>query len=183
MAIKPRGISLSGITVASPQSVLAILGKALLSVLLAADMKVIAYDPATPESHSSSSIDFEKWPKRLNEADYIVVTCALTPSSQHMINSESIAMTKKGVRIVNVGRGPIIEENALIEALESGQVYSAALDVFEIEPLPMNSPLRKHPKCIFGSHNASNTVDAVQHTSEIAIDKLFAFLGITEIIK
>jgi len=178
---KPRGISLSNKVVALIGY--GDIGKNTAKRLLASDMKVIAYDPATPESHSSSSIDFEKWPKRLNEADYIVVTCALTPSSQHMINSESIAMTKKGVRIVNVGRGPIIEENALIEALESGQVYSAALDVFEIEPLPMNSPLRKHPKCIFGSHNASNTVDAVQHTSEIAIDKLFAFLGITEIIK
>ena len=92
-------------------------------------------------------------------------------------------MTKQGVRIVNVGRGQVIDENALIEALQSGHVYSAALDVFDIEPLPMDSFLRSHPRCILGSHNASNTVDAVQRTSEIAISKLFAFLGTTEIKK
>ena len=178
---KPRGISLSNKVVALIGY--GDIGKNTAKRLLAADMKVIAYDPATSESHSSSSIYFEKWPERLNEADFIVVTCALTPSSEHMINAESIEMTKQGVRIVNVGRGPIIDENALIEALESGQVYSAALDVFETEPLPMDSPLRSHPRCVFGSHNASNTTDAVLLTSEIAISKLFEFLDIPETTK
>jgi D-3-phosphoglycerate dehydrogenase len=57
---------------------------------------------------------------------------------------------------------------------------TAALDVFEIELLPMDSYLRTHPRCIFGSHNASNTADAVVRTSEIAIDKLMVFLGLTK---
>lgn len=175
---KPRGISLSNKVVALIGY--GDVGKNTAKRLLAADMKVIAYDPAISQLQSSSSIEFSKWPHRLDEADYILVTCALTPSSRHMINSESIAMTKQGVRIVNVGRGPIIDENALIAALQSGHVYSAALDVFETEPLPMDSPLRSHPRCVFGSHNASNTADAVQRTSEIAISKLFEFLDISE---
>lgn len=175
---KPRGISLSNKVVALIGY--GDVGKNTAKRLLAADMKVIAYDPAISQLQSSSSIEFSKWPHRLDEADYILVTCALTPSSRHMINSESIAMTKQGVRIVNVGRGPIIDENALIAALQSGHVYSAALDVFETEPLPMDSLLRSHPRCVFGSHNASNTADAVQRTSEIAISKLFEFLDISE---
>jgi D-3-phosphoglycerate dehydrogenase len=87
-------------------------------------------------------------------------------------------MAKPGVRVVNVARGPVIDERALIAALQSGHVYSAALDVFETEPLPIDSPLHLHPHCIFGSHNASNTADAVVRTSVIAIGKLFGFLGV-----
>ena len=77
---------------------------------------------------------------------------------------------------MNVGRGPVIDEKALISALSSGQVHSAALDVFEQEPLPLDSPLRHHPRCIFGSHNASNTVDGVERTSHKAIQLLAKFL-------
>jgi len=68
------------------------------------------------------------------------------------------------------------DEAALEATLQSGKVHSAALDVFEVEPLPMDSYLRTHARCVFGSHNASNTVDAVVRTSEIAIDKLTGFL-------
>ena len=178
---KPRGISLSGKTVALIGY--GDIGKNAAKRLVAADMKVIAYDPAISQPESLHSIEFAQWPQQLNRADYILVTCALTPSSQNMVNTETLAMTKQGVRVVNVGRGPVIDEKSLISALQSGHVYSAALDVFEVEPLPMDSPLRSHPRCVFGSHNASNTSDAVQRTSEIAINKLFEFLNITKMVK
>ena len=77
---------------------------------------------------------------------------------------------------MNVARGPLIDEQALIAALQSGQVRAAALDVFEEEPLPAQSPLRALPQCIFGSHNGSNTADAVRRASFEAMDKLFGFL-------
>ena len=173
---KPRGISLAGKTVALIG--FGDIGKNTAKRLLAADMKVIAYDPATAQTAGDQQLEFAQWPQRLAEADYIVCTCALTPSSHHMINAETLALAKPGVRVVNVGRGPLIDEQGLIAALQSGQVYSAALDVFEVEPLPTDSPLRQHPRCVFGSHNASNTADAVQRTSEIAINKLFSYLGI-----
>ncbi|WPL15291.1 Glyoxylate/hydroxypyruvate reductase B [Thiorhodovibrio winogradskyi] len=104
-------------------------------------------------------------------------TCALTAFSRHLVNAEALALAKPGLRVVNVGRGPVIDEPALEAALETGQVYSAALDVFEVEPLPAASSLRQHPRCVFGSHNASNTADAVARTSEIAISKLAGFLA------
>ena len=97
-----------------------------------------------------------------------------------MVNDDVFKQAKDGVRVINVGRGPIIDETSLEDALKSGKVYSAALDVFEVEPLPMDSFLRTHTHCIFGSHNASNTSDAVERTSHIAIDKLFNFLKITK---
>jgi D-3-phosphoglycerate dehydrogenase len=173
---KPRGISLSEKTVALIG--FGDIGKNAAKRLLAADMKVIAYDPAAKQSEELSSVELAAWPERVDEADFIIVTCSLTPSSHHMLNKAVLDRTKNGVRVVNVGRGPVIDEKALEEALQSGKVFSAALDVFELEPLPSDSYLRTHPRCIFGSHNASNTVDAVDRTSRIAIDKLFGFLNI-----
>lgn len=173
---KPRGISLSDKTVALVGY--GDIGKSTAKRLLAADMKVIAYDPAAPDSPELAAVQRAIWPTRVEEADFILATCSLTPSSRHMVNADVFAKAKPGVRVINVGRGPVIDEPALEGALKSGKVYAAALDVFEIEPLPMESYLRTHPRCIFGSHNASNTADAVVRTSEIAIDKLMGFLGV-----
>ena len=79
--------------------------------------------------------------------------------------------------MVNVGGGPVIEEPVFEAALQSGEVYSAALDVFEIEPSPMDFYLRTS---ILGSHNASDTTDTVTRSSEIAIDKPMGFLRTAE---
>jgi len=171
---KPRGISLSGKSVALVGY--GDIGKNAAKRLLAAGMRVIAYDTFASNDNEISGVENEKWPHRIEEADFIVVTCSLTESSKHMINEKLLEKAKHGVRVVNVGRGPIIDEAALESALMSGKVYSAALDVFEIEPLPMDSYLRTHPRCVFGSHNASNTSDAVMRTSKIAIEKIMDFL-------
>ena len=172
--IKPRGISLSGKTVALVG--FGDIGQSTAKRLLAADMNVIAYDPFAGNNPNLPKVEREVWPNRVEEADFIIVTCSLTKSSYHMVNPDVFKQAKDGVRVVNVGRGPVIDETSLEDALKSGKVYSAALDVFEIEPLPMDSYLRTHPHCIFGSHNASNTADAVERTSHIAIEKLFKFL-------
>jgi len=171
---KPRGISLSGKSVALVGY--GDVGKNTAKRMLSSGMKVVAYDPYAISDNQLSDVEHEKWPKRIDEADFIVITCALTESSKYMINKKLLENAKSGVRIVNVGRGPIIDEAALESALLSEKVYSAALDVFEIEPLPMNSYLRTHPRCVFGSHNASNTSDAVVRTSQIAIEKIMEFL-------
>lgn len=171
---KPRGISLAGKTVALIGY--GDIGKNTARRLLAADMTVLAYDPYAPDDSAIPLVQRAIWPQRIHEADFIVINCALTSSSYHMLNAEVLAQCKPGVRVVNVGRGPIIDEQALEAALHSGQVFSAALDVFETEPLPMHSALRGHPRCVFGAHNASNTADAVTRTSEIAIKKIIKFL-------
>ena len=172
---KPRGISLDGKTAAIIG--LGDIGLSLAKRLLSMGMKIIGYDPSIKISDEyKGKIQHLVWPNKIEMADFIIITCSLNNSSYHMINEKLFTKVKKGLRIVNVGRGPIINEKDLECALKSGKVYSAALDVFEIEPLPINSYLRSHPKCIFGSHNASNTIDAVMRTSELAIKKINNFL-------
>ena len=73
--------------------------------LVAADMHVIAYDPFAPDADDLITVERSIWPKRLEEADFLVVTCALTESSRYMINKNSLAKAKRGVRVINVGRG------------------------------------------------------------------------------
>lgn len=171
---KPRGMSLAGKTVALVGY--GDIGTNVARRLLAADMNIIAYDPVAPDQPSMPQVQRAAWPERIGEADFIVINCALTPSSHHMLNAEVLAQCKPGVRVVNVGRGPVIDEPALEAALRSGQVFSAALDVFEVEPPSPSSLIRSHSRCVLGSHNASNTADAVARTSEIAIGKLMGFL-------
>ncbi|RTZ60742.1 MAG: phosphoglycerate dehydrogenase [Gammaproteobacteria bacterium] len=172
---KPRGISLAGKKVALVGY--GDIGKSIARRLLAAEMQVVAYDPFAEDSKHLKQVQRAVWPDRLEEADFLVISCSLTQSSFHMINADTLQRAKDGLRVVNVGRGPVIDELALVDALRSGKVYSAALDVFEQEPLPENSYLRIHPHCVFGSHNASNTSDAVRLTSIAALNKLFDFLG------
>jgi len=145
--------------------------------LSACGMDVIAWDPNVLEARDNS-IKMQHWPEQVEECDFLVFTCSLNDKNRHMLNKEILDKCKQDVRIVNVARGPLINEIDLCAALESGKVHSAALDVFEEEPLPMDSPLRKMPLCIFGSHNGSNTSDAVMKTNERAIERLMDFLNI-----
>jgi len=171
---KPRGISLYGKTVALIG--LGDIGSNVARRLLVAGMNIIGYDPIAKTPSDLFQVERSDWPNRVEDADFIVVTSSLTSSSLHMLNDNIFSKVKKGVRIINVGRGPVIDERALVKALKSEKVYSAALDVFENEPLTMDSFLRVHPRCVLGSHNASNTVDAVIKTSNIAIKKIMEYL-------
>jgi D-3-phosphoglycerate dehydrogenase len=89
-----------------------------------------------------------------------------------MLDAAAIASMKHGAWIINTARGPLIDETALVEALIAGQIGAAVLDVFEVEPLPMDSPLRRLGNVILGSHNGSNTAEAVRRTSIKAIENL-----------
>jgi D-3-phosphoglycerate dehydrogenase / 2-oxoglutarate reductase len=175
---KPRGVSLAGRTLGLIG--LGDIGRHLARRALAADMHVVAYDPFY-DGPVHESVRRASWPERVEEADFLVFTCALTPSSRHMLNETVLARCKDGVRIINVARGPLIDEVALIAALSAGKVNSVALDVFEAEPLPAESPLRKIGNTIFGSHNASNTEDGVIRCSEFAIATLLSYLGVPEV--
>lgn len=143
------------------------------------DVKINAYDPFTALSAEEVGVNqILNFPEALEEADFVIITCALTPSNFHLINEQSINNMKQGVKIINVSRGGLIDEQALVAALKSGKVAAAGLDVFEIEPLPANHELRQFEQCIFGTHNGSNTKEAVIRASHRAIDILFGFLDI-----
>ena len=170
---KPAGISLTGRRAGVVG--LGDIGRNTVQRLQALGLTVVAYDPGVEGDAGFSGLERAAWPEAVEDLDFLVFTCALNQHNYHMLNAEVLAKCKPGVRVVNVARGPLIDEGALIEALQSGQVHSAALDVFEVEPLPSDSPLRDMERCIFGSHNGSNSVDAVIRASHEAIDRLANF--------
>ncbi|WP_111626752.1 phosphoglycerate dehydrogenase [Larkinella arboricola] len=175
--VKPAGMSLAGHTVALVG--FGDIGKSTARFLKAFDMNINVYDPfAKRTEEDEAAYRFLDFPQELETADFVVTTCALTPATKHMINAETIQRMKDGVRIVNVSRGPIVDEVALVEGLKSGKVHSAGLDVFEVEPLPMDSELRKFDRCIFGTHNGSNTIQGVRRASHQAIRSMFEFLEV-----
>lgn len=167
---KPAGLSLRGKTAALIGY--GDIGKNTASRLLCSGLKVLAYDPNVSALDLPAGVTHCAWPNRLSEADFVVITCALNEATHHLINEDSISVMRDGVRIVNVSRGPIIDERALVRAQKSGKINSIALDVFETEPVEANSELLMYDSNIFGSHNASNTVDAVWRTSMLACEKL-----------
>lgn len=173
--VKPAGISLMG----RHAGVVGLgdIGRHTVTRLQALGLKVTAYDPGIAGDAGIVGLSRAAWPDQVEELDFLVFTCALTPQNFHMLNADVLARCKPGVRIVNVARGPLIDEIALVAALQSGQAHSAALDVFEVEPLPADSPLRAIERCIFGSHNSSNTVDGVFRASRTAIDRMKTFLS------
>lgn len=171
---KNRGISLKDKTVGVVGY--GDIGKKVVQKSLCLDLNVIVYDPFI-SLDSQKKIKSYLWPNNIDKCDFIIFTCALNESNKYMFREKVIQKCKKGVRIINVARGQLINEKDLCFGLENKTIHSAALDVFEKEPLPASSYLRKHPLCILGSHNASNTEDAVVRTNELAINKLEEMLS------
>lgn len=171
---KPAGRSLSRLTVALVG--FGDIGRHFAVRASAAGMCLFVYDPSVRRANEPCDHELRDWPDGLEHCDAVVLTASLTPSSRRMVNADTLRRMKPGTFLVNVARGGLVDEPALIAALDSGALTAAALDVFEVEPLPADSPLRRHPACVFGSHNGSNTLDAVERVSRLAIDKLARFL-------
>lgn len=113
----------------------------------------------------------------LRESDAILLACNLTPDNRHLLNEAAFAAMKPGVVIVNVSRGPLIDECALVAALASGRIAGAALDVFETEPLPLESPLHRFEQCVFTAHAGSSTEQAIARINQMTSDILFQVVG------
>lgn len=171
---KPAGMSITGkhIGVVGFGDI----GKNTVKRLSGFDVDVTVYDPGVTGDQGFDFVTRKSFPDGLEEVDFLIFTCSLNSNNFHMLNRETLKKVKRGAKVINVARGPLIEEEALIEALLSGHVSSAALDVFEEEPLPEQSPLRDMPKCIFGSHNGSNTKEGVHRATFEAMKLLADFL-------
>ena len=124
------------------------------------DMRLLAFDPYLSESAASElSVELVPLEKLLAESDFISLHTAVSPQTQGMINKETLAKMKKGVRIINAARGELINEADLAAAIKSGQVGGAALDVFAEEP-PKNSPLIGLANVVSTPHVAGSTAEA-----------------------
>ena len=152
-------------------------GRALVKRGVASGMRVIGCDIIPVGVVSGCEVlDLDEV---LSESDIVSLHLPATPETRHLIDSATIAKTKPGVWIVNTSRGSLIDEAALLEALGSGSIGAAALDVFESEPIAPDNPLLASEDVIVGSHNGSNTAEATERTTWRAIDNLLDGLGVS----
>jgi len=173
--VKPTGISLQGKTLGIVG--LGDIGKAIAKRASAHDLVVKGWDPFVNDSEVEL---LNPWPEGLGQCDFLIFSCALTKKTRHMFCMDTLDFIKNGLRIINISRGSLIKEDAIIKGLESEKINSVAFDVFEEEPLSKNSPLLSFDNCIFGSHNASNTKEAVDKTSLLTIKLISEMLSFYE---
>jgi phosphoglycerate dehydrogenase-like enzyme len=108
----------------------------------------------------------------LAEADYVVLAAPLTPDTRGMVDAPVLAAMKPGARLINVGRGALVDEKALVDHLAAGRLAGAALDVFDQEPLPAESPLWDMPGVIVSPHMAGETMGEREALIELFLDNL-----------
>jgi D-3-phosphoglycerate dehydrogenase len=138
---------------------------------MAFGMRVLAYDPYLSVSRARSlQVELvEEIDTLLPQVDFISMHMPLTDETRHMLDARRLALCKKGVRIVNCARGGLVAEAALYDALKSGHVGAAALDVFEVEPPPAEFPLRELSNIVFTPHLGASTAEAQENVGiEIA---------------
>ena len=129
---------------------------------IAFGMRVVSFDPYLSAARARSlQVELmDELDDLLAHADFISLHTPLTPETRHLLDASRLKKTRPGVRIINCARGGLIEETALVEALTSGHVAAAALDVFEAEPLPADSPLRHAPNLVLTPHLGASTAEA-----------------------
>jgi phosphoglycerate dehydrogenase-like enzyme len=127
---------------------------------------------------TESGIEMTSLESLLSNSDFVSVNCDLNPTSYHLMNSDTLALMKPGTIVINTARGPIVEEKALIEALQAKRLAGAALDVFEHEPLPLESPLLKMDNVMLAPHNSNSSPAAWERVHWNTIKNLIEGLGL-----
>ena len=113
----------------------------------------------------------------LSTSDFISVNCDLNPTSRHLINACTLRLMRKQAILINCARGPIVDETALVEALQASDIGGAALDVFEVEPLPAESPLKQMENVLLAPHNSNSSPAAWERVHWNTIKNLIEGLG------
>jgi D-3-phosphoglycerate dehydrogenase / 2-oxoglutarate reductase len=131
------------------------IGRCMATKLKGWGLQVLATDPFVEQEQAAAVgaqlVDFRTL---CQEADYICIHAPLLPETRHLVSREALASMKDGVILVNTARGPLLDEAALLQALDTGRLAAAGLDVFEREPLAQDSRLRSHPKLVLSDHGA-----------------------------
>lgn len=152
------------------------IGQSTGKILQAFGMKVLAYDKHESKNLESNSMKYVKLNELFQESDVIFLHCPLFDSNRGIINKDSISKMKDGVIIINNARGPLIVEKDLAEALNSGKISGAALDVVSTEPIEESNPLMKAKNCIITPHISWAPKESRQRLMEIAAENLERFL-------
>jgi len=142
------------------------IGRHVATIARAFGMRIIAHDPYLPEARALElGIELVAVDQLLGRADVVSLHIPLTDDTRHFLNRDRIAQMKDGAVVVNTARGALIDDAALVEALDSGKLGGAALDVFDPEPLPEDSPLRSNEKVTLTPHLAASTSEAQERVA------------------
>lgn len=156
------------------------IGKAVVRRAQAFGMKVFGNDIVEINQPfiSETGIEITNLESLLSHSDFVSINCDLNPTSHHLMNADTFALMKPNAVLINSARGPIVAEAALIEALQAKRLAGAALDVFEHEPLPLDSPLLKMDNVLLAPHNSNSSPAAWEKVHWNTIRNLLDGLGL-----
>jgi D-3-phosphoglycerate dehydrogenase / 2-oxoglutarate reductase len=173
---KPPGVALNECTL----GVVGVgnVGRAVVRRAISFGLRVLGNDiqPIDPEFLVATGLEVMSLPELLAAADFVSINCDLNPTSLRLIDRDALASMRPTSVLVNTARGPIVDETALAAALREGAIAGAALDVFEIEPLPESSPLRAMDNVLLAPHNSNTSPRAWARVHERTIQNLFDVL-------
>lgn len=150
------------------------IGSAVAKIALAFGMKVIA---CTRTPKTAEGVTFVDKETLFRESDIISIHCPLTKETEKMVNAETLSLCKDGVYVINTSRGPVIDEDALLSALESGKVAGAGLDVLAVEPMTKDCPLANAPNTVITPHVAWAPKTTRERLVGIVTENIEAFLA------
>ncbi len=155
-------------------------GKAVVRRAHALGMKVRGHDTSEidPDFVAKTNLEIVDKETLLRKSDFISLNTDLNSTSHHLMSDKEFDLMKSTAYLINTSRGPVIDEFALVNALRDKQIAGVAMDVFEEEPLPLNSPLRKFDNVIFAPHNANSSPLAWERVHKNSMDMLFEGLGL-----
>jgi len=154
------------------------IGKAVVIRAIAFGMRVLGNDPVEvpPAFVVSTGLEMVSKDHLLAQADFVSLNCDLNPTSYHLIGKRELDLMKPSAYLINTSRGPVVDEVALVKILQERRIAGAALDVFEQEPLPPDSPLRSLNNCLLAPHSANSSSLAARRVHERSIHNLIAGL-------
>lgn len=157
------------------------IGKAVIRRARAFGMKLLGNDiiPIDQVFLSKNGVEMTSLEDLLARSDFVSLNCDLNPSSYHLMNAITFNHINPFAILINTSRGPVVDELALISALQAGKLAGAALDVFEVEPLSIDSPLMKMDNVMLASHNANSSPKAWERVHQNTINNLLDGLGIS----
>ena len=153
------------------------IGYAIAKVAMAMDMQVLAYRRTPVKEWECDRLRFVDLDTLLRGSDIISTNCPLTDQTRYIINRDTIAKMKDGVILINVGRGALLKTQDVVDALDSGKIYMAGVDVFDPEPCGKDHPLATHPRCVASPHVAWSPLETRQNLINKSAENLRALLN------
>ncbi len=156
------------------------IGKAVLRRARVFGMELLGNDivPIAPDFIAENRVEMLPLDELLRRADFVSLNVDLNPTSYHLMNARTLALMKPGAVLINTARGPVVDEPALVQVLQAGAIGGAALDVYEQEPLPADSPLLKLDNVMLAAHNANSSPAAWERVHWNTIRNLLEGLGL-----